>query len=286
MGRKAWEKTAKRGGQTGCRAPLSTPPRLSEGDLLYEDETCVAVNKPAGIIVHGDGTGAPTLTELTADLLARQGVSDERLRALQPVQRLDRDTTGIVLFSLCKESQGAFDRMIAERRVNKRYLALVEGSVAWSGRTLSDPIGRDRHDARRMRVSPTGKPAKSRAQVVKRFDSPDGRPVTLLAVHLLTGRKHQIRVHLAHAGYPIVGDALYNPRYAVSQAKASQGHPLMLHAWKLAFEHPVTGAEVRITAEPPALFGLLDNAGVSGASLRAPSLLPPAASRERRDHRP
>ena len=267
MGRKAWERPVKRGVQTGSRAPLSTPPRLSEGDLLYEDEMCVAVNKPAGIIVHGDGTGAPTLTQLTADLLALRGTPDERLRALQPVQRLDRDTTGIVLFSLSKESQGAFDRMIAERRVSKRYLALVEGSVAWSERTLSDPIGRDRHDARRMRVSPTGKPAKSRVRVLKRLSSPDGRPATLLAVDLLTGRKHQIRVHLAHAGHPIVGDALYNPRYAVPQAKASQRHPLMLHAWRLAFEHPVTGAEVRITAAPPASFGLFDNAKLSGASL-------------------
>lgn len=253
MGRKAWEKPAKRGPQTGSRAPQSTPPRLSEDDLLYEDETCVAVNKPAGIIVHGDGTGAVTLAQLTCDLLVRRGAPEERLRALQPVQRLDRDTTGIVLFSLSKESQGAFDRMIAEHRARKRYLALVEGSVGWSERTLSEPIGRDRHDARRMRVSPTGKPAISRAQVLGRLGSPDGRAVTLLAVDLLTGRKHQIRVHLAHAGHSIVGDALYNPRYAAG-TQASQKHPLMLHAWKLAFEHPVTGAQVRITAEPPASF--------------------------------
>lgn len=260
MGRKAWERPVRHEPQTGFRAPQSTPSRLSEDDILYEDETCVAVNKPAGIIVHGDGTGAPTLAQLTAELLARRGVPDERLRALQPVQRLDRDTTGIVLFSLSKESQGALDRMIAERRASKRYLALVEGSVAWSERTLSEPIGRDRHDARRMRVSPTGKPAKSRAKVIERLVSPDGRAVTLLAVDLFTGRKHQIRVHLAHAGHPIVGDALYNPRCIMPRAKTSQERPLMLHAWKLAFEHPVTGAKARITAEPPASFGLFGNA--------------------------
>lgn len=215
--------------------------------VLYESATLIAVDKPAGIIVHGDGTGRATLTDLVRSALrARDPHDGERAAAdLQALQRLDLETSGIVLFSTCKRTQPAYDRLIAEHRLEKRYLALVEGVPSWRERTFTGPIGRDRHDARRMRVSRTGKPALTHARVIGRYCA-GGRPCALLDVRIETGRKHQIRVHLAHAGHPIVGDPLY-------------GHPgrtgLMLHAAHLAFTDPVSGEPVRIDSDAPARFG-------------------------------
>ena len=214
--------------------------------VLFESPTLLAVDKPAGIIVHGDGTGAATLTDEVRAFLRDRGDADDAQRAseLQALQRLDRDTSGIVLFSTCKQTQPAYDRMIAEHRLTKRYLAVVCGAPAWRERTFTGPIGRDRHDARRMRVSRTGKPATTHARVLAQAHI-RGQVLTLLDVSIETGRKHQIRVHLSHAGLPIVGDVLY-------------GRPdpagLMLHAAHLAFTDPIDAAQVRITSPPPARF--------------------------------
>ena len=247
--------------------------------VLYEDAWVIAVNKPAGIIVHGDGTGSPTLTNRVRALLAQQhGPSTPRVRELQALQRLDRDTTGIVLFSTCKETQPAFDALIARHDLVKEYLAVVEGHVPWKSRTFDQPIGRDRHDARKMRVSPTGKPAVTHVRVLgtlhpcfqqmrsgkhsgggdqhNSLQRSNNQAVarTLLAVRIETGRKHQIRVHLSHAGFPLVGDKLYSPAATKSGTGGRNAEPLMLHARRLAFTHPVTGKPVEIVAPAPDWF--------------------------------
>lgn len=252
-------------------------------DVLYTSRTLIAVNKPAGILVHGDGTGTPTLTDAVRTLLTLRDTSNDsgpcnenprnpgnahrshdaasssntpatahnihpagahRFEEAQALQRLDRDTSGIVLLSLCKETQPAYDRLIAERQIDKHYLAIVAGKFPEGRAVFTGPIGRDRHDARRMRVSKTGKPAHTEAQLIKTWRKA-GKQYSLLKVHILTGRKHQIRVHLSHAGFPIVGDALY-------------GHPdprgLMLHAARLAFTDPITGEAVTIEAPMPKRF--------------------------------
>ncbi len=210
--------------------------------VLYRSDTLIAVDKPQGIIVHGDGTGAPTLTDAVHKLLLAEGTdaAQSAARDLQCLQRLDRDTSGIVLFSLSKKTQGTYDRLIAEHAVEKHYRALVVGRYPRAAQTYTWPIGRDRHDARKMRVSRTGKSATTHARLLEQHAS-----TALLDVRIETGRKHQIRVHLSHAGHPIVGDELYG-----------RPHPkgLMLHAAKLSFRDPVTGESVDICSPLPRRF--------------------------------
>lgn len=214
---------------------------MADGSLTYEDEVLLAWDKPAGIIVHGDGTGARTLTDVVAEHLAATGRADVRPQA---VQRLDAETTGLVLFSLDRATQPALDAQVAGHAMNKTYLAVVSGRVPWAQKTVRLPIGRDRHDARRMRACRPGQgsPAETR---IRRLAEKDGR--TLLLVTLVTGRRHQIRVHLASLGHPIVGDALYGgPRSAAG---------LLLHAWREELDHPVSGEHLRLeTAWPERLW--------------------------------
>ncbi len=209
--------------------------------IIYEDEALLACDKPAGMLVHGDGTGARTLTDAVAEHLAAGGRSEARPQA---VQRLDMGTTGLVLFSLDRATQAELDRQVAGHDMRKTYLAVVRGAFPGGERLIDRPIGRDRHDARRMRACRPGqgKPAETR---VRRVASAGGR--SLLRVELLTGRRHQIRVHLASMGFPIVGDELYGG------ARSAEG--LLLHAWREEVVHPVTGRRLRLeTAWPERLW--------------------------------
>lgn len=249
--------------------------------VLFEDAWLLAVDKPAGIIVHDDGTGAPTLTDLVREHLEAAGECDAAAQ-LQAVQRLDRDTTGVVLFSKDKAVQPKLDAALAGRAAaavgavtrgmpgattaspagaapvpdarlapdarpaRKRYLAVVRGEFPWKIRTLDGPIGRDRHDARRMRVSSGGKPAETRVRCLA-TSGVRGSRRSLLLVELVTGRKHQIRVHLAHAGFPILGDALYG----TPADRGRRAPALMLHAWEELLVHPVTGEALCLVAPVP-----------------------------------
>lgn len=227
---------------TVALARSAVTPALSDvppATIIYQDSVCLAAEKLAGILVHGDGTGAPTLTDRVRVSLVRQGVAV----IPQAVQRLDVDTTGIVLFSLSEEYQPAFDALVAGHAMRKRYLAEVSGEFPESLTTIEKPIGRDRHDARRMRVCRPGQgqPALTRVRVLERRGNR-----TLLLVELGTGRRHQIRVHLSSLGFPIVGDTLYGGR------RGPRG--LMLHALEEEFDHPVTGAHVLLRTEMPKRF--------------------------------
>jgi len=225
--------------QTATQFVPSVPP----AHILWQDQYAVAVDKHAGVLVHSDGTGAPTLTDSVREALVSQGVDATELQA---VQRLDVPTSGIVLFSLSKRHQPAFDALVATHDMRKRYYALVDKPVpkaASDGWMIIDaPIARDRHDARRMRVGRTGKQAVTRVRVAQRLGHR-----TLVEAELVTGRKHQIRVHLAHVGCPLVGDTLYGG--------TPDAAGLMLHAHELRFMHPVTGEYHTITSELPERFG-------------------------------
>ncbi len=209
--------------------------------IVFEDEVLLAVDKPAGLIVHADGTGAPTLTDLVEDHLGACGHTNARGQA---VQRLDAPTTGLVLFSLDKATQPLLDAQVAGHTMRKRYLAVVAGRTAWESRVVDAPMGRDRHDSRRMRVCRPGqgKPAQTR---VRRLAAAGGR--TLLVVELGSGRRHQIRVHLASLGFPIVGDVLYGG------ARSKEG--LLLHAYAEELDHPVSGERLRLHTVWPARLG-------------------------------
>lgn len=220
-----------------------TRPRAGAGPrarAVYEDEWLLAVDKPAGIIVHGDGTGARTLTDLVRTHLMEESRSDAAAQA-QAVQRLDRDTTGLVLFSLDKRVQPALDAAVARHEVRKRYVAIVRGSLAPRPQVIDAPIARDRHDSRRMRVGRTGKPARTH---VMGLASRGG--LSLVACELDTGRRHQIRVHLSHVGHPIAGDELYGGGYVRSG--------LMLHALEEELVHPATGERLSLVTEWPVRF--------------------------------
>ncbi len=222
------------------------PKSLKEQDVVHLDGVLLCVDKPAGILVHGDGTGAPTLTDLARAWLEEQGRGAADLQALQ---RLDVETSGLVLFSLDKEAQPALDAQVAGHDMRKRYLAVVGGSPSFTEKVIDAPIARDRHDARRMRVgaSGQGKPAQTRVKVIARAA---GR--TLLQVELVTGRRHQIRVHLASIGLPIVGD----PLYGGARPKPALGEKgLLLHAFSEEVIHPVTGERLHLETPWPARLG-------------------------------
>lgn len=259
----------------GLCVPAGSRPRACVR-VLYEDPFCLAVEKDAGVLIHGDGTGAANLTDLVRECLASRALLGSAAMA-QPVQRLDVETTGVVLFSKTSQFQPAFDALVAGHdSVAKRYLALVGPGFPAGTRRVDLAIARDRHDSRRMRVERRaadgcgGRGAGSRggrgaARARGQAAKPALTTVTLLAsgpraslvlAELGTGRRHQIRVHLASMGFPILGDPLY------ARGAAARG-PLMLHAYEESFEHPVTGEAVRVRTAWPERFASAGFAEVS-----------------------
>jgi 23S rRNA pseudouridine1911/1915/1917 synthase len=204
-----------------------------EVNLLYEDDWLLAINKPAGLVVH------PAYRHSSGTLLnavlwrlgpgARPGI----------VNRLDRQTSGVMLVARTPEVHAALQREAARGRVRKEYLAIVTGRPRRLHGTIALPIGRGERDRRRVVVDPAGRPAETRFQVLA-----TGTNTSLLRCELVTGRMHQIRVHLAASGWPIVGDALYG-----SPSVGLDRHAL--HAWRVSLTHPFTGAPLLVTAPLP-----------------------------------
>lgn len=225
--------------------------------ILYQDEYLLAVNKPAGIIVHADGTNEPSLTDLVCEkLCAHKTLNKIDFSQVQALNRLDKETTGIVLFSLKKETQPQFDQLIASKELSKEYLAAVKGAFEPNKLLIDKAIGKDRHNAQKMRISDTGKPSQTEVRLIKVASSAQGQTHSLLLVNLLTGRKHQIRVHLSSLGFPLIGDMLYGGVSSLQRGakKKHKQQPLMLHAYRVEFIHPVTGAKIVIKTDIPERF--------------------------------
>ena len=216
------------------------------GDLciVHEDRDLIVCNKSAGLTVHP----CPSCPEHTlVQRLLGRFPQLARLEGQRPgiVHRLDKDTSGLMVVALTEPARLALSEAFAQREVRKEYLALVDGLAPEEGE-CREPLWRHPTLKTRMAVVPEargGKPAHTHWRRLWR--APDGS-ASLLAVRIFTGRTHQIRVHLAHAGHPILGDALYAPAQARARAPRQ-----MLHAWRLSFRHPVSGEQLTFTAPPP-----------------------------------
>jgi 23S rRNA pseudouridine1911/1915/1917 synthase len=212
---------------------------------VYEDADLLIVDKPAGLVVHpAPGHWRGTLVN---GLLARQGTYGSIAGVARPgiVHRLDRDTSGLLLVAKHDAAQASLMAQLKARRIKKTYLALVHGSVDAAVGRIEAPIGRDARDRKRMAVVPDGRAATTGYRVRERF--PDW---TLLEVDLVTGRTHQIRVHLAALGHPVAGDTVYGTGTA---RKGPDGlERLFLHAWRLELVGPTNGQLIRAEASLPA----------------------------------
>lgn len=227
--------------------------------VVYEDEDLIVVNKPRGLVVHpAPGHGGGTLVNaLLAHCRDLAGAGD----ALRPgiVHRLDKDTTGLLVAAKNEPALDALARQVAERTMVREYLALVHGQPPDEGR-VDAPVGRHPVHRQRMAVvaAPRGRPALTLFRVLERFPARGGAArlavpgagrgggYSLLLARLQTGRTHQIRVHLAHLGFPVAGDPIYGPR-ANPLGLGGQA----LHAWRLTLVHPRTGASMTWEAPLP-----------------------------------
>ncbi len=218
--------------------------------LIYEDREVLVVDKPAGLVVH-PGAGNPRHTLQNA--LLGMDASLASLPRAGIVHRLDKDTSGLLVVARTPEAHTSLSRQLLARTVSRDYMAVSSG-VMTSGGTIDEPIGRHRTDRLRMAIRPSGRPATTHYRIVERF-----RAHTLSSVKLETGRTHQIRLHLAHIKYPIVGDPVYGGRLALPRGASPELIEMLrgfkrqaLHAAALAFEHPRTGKRLLLESPLPA----------------------------------
>lgn len=222
------------------RAPV---PEASTGAapfaVVHEDESLLVVDKPAGVVVH-PARGHPEGTLVQALAGRAAGGSDPTRAGI--VHRLDRDTSGLLIVARSQEAHRALQRMLSARLIRREYLALVEGRPPSRAGTIDAPIGRDRRRRTRMSTD-TDRPREARTHFELERPLP---AASLLRVRLETGRTHQIRVHLQAIGLPVAGD----PEYGRAGAYGLERQ--FLHAARLAFSHPVTGAPLACQSPLPA----------------------------------
>ena len=214
-------------------------------EIIYEDCDIIVVNKPKGMVVHPangnpDGTLVNAIMAICKDSLS--GIGGEIRPGI--VHRIDKDTSGLLIVAKNDNAHVKMSEQIKNHEVKKTYIALVRGVFKENEATIDMPIGRSTSDRKKMAVNKNGKNAITHIKVLKRFDK-----YTLLQVNIETGRTHQIRVHLSHIGYPIVGDYTYsngkNEFDVIGQC---------LHAQKLEFKHPITQKDMCLEAELPQYF--------------------------------
>ena len=246
--------------QSGQTIVVNLPPPPAEEpqaepltlDILYEDESVIVINKPAGMVVH-PAPGNPGGTVVNAVLAHAPEVATVG-DAQRPgiVHRLDKETSGLLLIARREAAMRALQSQFRARTIKKTYLALCIGQV-WPERGMIDkPIGRHPGKRTQMAILAGGREAMTQYVVTEVFAEPRGQGATcysLVRAHPLTGRTHQLRVHLASIGYPIVGDALYGMRRDPLTRQLRPRH--MLHASELTFVSPASGQEVKVHAPLP-----------------------------------
>lgn len=228
--------------------PLELQAEEMRLEILYEDEHLMILNKPAGLVVHpapghAEGTLVNALLAHCPDLVGIGGVQRPGI-----VHRLDKDTSGAIAIAKTDQAHQHLQAQFKAKTARRTYLAVVYGAPKQERGTVDAPIGRHPGDRKKMAVVPEakgGRRAITHWQVVEQLGN-----VTLVQFDLETGRTHQIRVHSAHIGHPVVGDPVYGSGRSVGVNLPGQA----LHAWKLRLQHPVTGEWIEAIAPPPAYF--------------------------------
>jgi len=220
-------------------------------DIIYEDDTLMVINKPAGLVVHpGAGNAGGTLINGLVH-------HDANLKALPRagiVHRLDKDTTGLLLIAKTLEALTALSKQMQAREIDRRYIALAHGSFISGGKIITG-FGRHPRNRLKMAVTPGGREAITHYSIRKKYPA---LPATLLDIKLMTGRTHQIRVHMAHKHHAIIGDQLYSGRARHPKNLDDTSKALLLgfkrqalHAASLSFTHPVTQETLTLEAKLP-----------------------------------
>jgi 23S rRNA pseudouridine1911/1915/1917 synthase len=257
LGRRACKPrdTVEAGARVQVRMTAPTPqteaqPEAIALNLVHEDRDVFVVDKPAGLVVH-PGAGNPNHT-LQNGLLAL----DPALAGLPRsglIHRLDKDTSGLLVVARNEQAQTSLSRQLMARSMGREYLAVCVGVMVGGG-TIDAPIGRNRTDRLRMAVRESGRPAVTHYRVLERF-----RAHTYLSVKLETGRTHQIRLHLSHLKYPIVGDPVYGGRFARPRGASAELNDVLrtfkrqaLHAATLSFDQPRSGKRLTLQSPIPA----------------------------------
>ena len=215
-------------------------------DVIYEDNDIIVINKTKGMVVHPangnpDGTLVNAVMNLCKDSLS--GIGGEIRPGI--VHRLDKDTSGAIIVAKNDKAHIVLSEQLKNHEIKKTYLALVRGIIKENEATINMPIARSKKDRKKMDVDKDGKEAITHFKVLERYKN----KYTLLQINLETGRTHQIRVHLSHIGYPIIGDEVYSNGKNEWNVSGQ-----CLHAWRLEFKHPITGKKISLEAEIPEYF--------------------------------
>lgn len=204
--------------------------------VVYEDALFLIVDKPVGMLIHSDGINETrTLHNIVKAYYVRKNLPCP-VRALH---RLDVETSGLVIYCKLPFFQPMLDQLLQEKKIQRIYLGIVAGTMPKKPRWIEKPIGRDRHDAKKMGVFPSG--AYAATKIIPRKQLKDA---TLVECHLKTGRTHQIRVHLASIGHPLLSDSLYGKKDARIDRCA-------LHAWRVQLYHPILQKQIEVECEMP-----------------------------------
>ena len=237
------------GAQVHLTLPEPRPAAVEAQDIpltvLYQDAHLAVVVKPCGMVVH-PAAGNPDGTLVNALLYhldSLSGIGGEMRPGI--VHRLDKDTSGLLLVAKDARTHAALSEALSLRQMEKHYYAVVAGVMKENAGVIDAPIGRSPADRKKMAVVPDGRPSRTEWTLKRQWSDR-----ALLDIHLITGRTHQIRVHMSSIHHPVLGDPIYGHKNLPHAPR------LMLHAYSLSFTHPATGERMTFTAPPEACFGV------------------------------